>query len=248
MKENGEQNPFKRQDLFVFVRQTMCIAAMYPFRYYFKVSGVLFGLIRFLDVIYEIFNYFVSVHIAALFMCTIYLNYGKGDLDFFVSCLIQTIIYSWMIAMKLYFRRFRPSLLDEIVKNINEKYEPRSAIGFSHVNMDGSYRMSRLWIKTYVYCCYIGTIFWLALPIAYRDKSLPLACWYPFDYTVSYMRLVVGRNNWRNPIFSATSGLWGCIHSAGCGTDPSSGYLCIIERLAHGILYPYVRTIRCPFL
>lgn len=187
MKEKGEINPFKRQDLFVFVRQTMCIAAMYPFRYYFKVTGILFGLITFLDVIYEIFNYFVSVHIAALFMCTIYLNYGKGDLDFFVNCLIQTIIYSWMIAMKLYFRRFRPALLDEILKYINEKYEPRSAVGFSYVNMDGSYRMSRLWIKTYVYCCYIGTIFWLALPIAYRDKSLPLACWYPFDYTVSYI-------------------------------------------------------------
>ncbi|KAH8383203.1 hypothetical protein KR009_007263 [Drosophila setifemur] len=57
--------------------------------------------------------------------------------------------------------------------------------------MSGSYRMSKIWIKTYVYCCYIGTIFWLALPIVYRDKSLPLACWYPFDYTQPYVYEVV---------------------------------------------------------
>ncbi|KAH8386228.1 hypothetical protein KR200_006905 [Drosophila serrata] len=173
----------KRRDLFVFVRQTMCIAAMYPFSYYFKGSGFLAFVIRFLDVLYELFNYFVSVHIAGLFICTIYINYGQGDLDFFVNCLIQTIIYLWTITMKLYFRRLRPRLLDDILTTINDKYEPRSAVGFSYVTMAEAYRISKMWIKTYVYCCYIGTIFWLALPIVYRDKSLPLACWYPFDYT-----------------------------------------------------------------
>ncbi|KAH8278857.1 hypothetical protein KR018_010482, partial [Drosophila ironensis] len=184
MKENQEIDDSKRRDLFVFVRQTMCIAAMYPFGYYLRHSGLLAQiLVRVLDLVYELFNLFVSVHIAALFICTIYINYGKGDLDFFVNCLIQTIIYLWMIAMKLYFRRIRPALLDELLADINENYQPRSAIGLSYVTMAGAYRMSKLWIKTYVYCCYIGTIFWLALPIVYRDRSLPLACWYPFDYT-----------------------------------------------------------------
>ncbi|XP_017044291.1 odorant receptor 83a [Drosophila ficusphila] len=182
-KEKDTKDDCKRRDLFVFVRQTMCIAAMYPFGYYVQGSGCLAHLVRGLDLIYELFNYFVSVHIAGLFICTIYLNYGQGDLDFFVNCLIQTIIYLWTIAMKLYFRRFMPGLLNAILSDINDKYEPRSAVGFNFVTMAESYRMSRLWIKTYVYCCYIGTIFWLALPIAYRDKSLPLACWYPFDYT-----------------------------------------------------------------
>ncbi|XP_039495858.1 odorant receptor 83a [Drosophila santomea] len=182
-KEERIKADSKRRDLFVFVRQTMCVAAMYPFGYYVKGSGVLADLVRVCDMAYELLNYFVSVHIAGLYICTIYINYGQGDLDFFVNCLIQTIIYLWTIAMKLYFRRFRPALLNEILSNINDKYEPRSAVGFSFVTMGDSYRISRLWIKTYVYCCYIGTIFWLALPIAYRDGSLPLACWYPFDYT-----------------------------------------------------------------
>ncbi|KAH8292240.1 hypothetical protein KR054_007551 [Drosophila jambulina] len=181
--DNKAKDDAKRRDLFVFVRQTMCIAAMYPFGYYLKGSGFLAYVVRILDVLYELFNYFVSVHIAGLFICTIYINYGQGDLDFFVNCLIQTIIYLWTIAMKLYFRRLRPSLLDDILTAINDKYEPRSAAGFSYVTMAEAYRISKLWIKTYVYCCYIGTIFWLALPIVYRDKSLPLACWYPFDYT-----------------------------------------------------------------
>ncbi|KAH8340737.1 hypothetical protein KR059_005551, partial [Drosophila kikkawai] len=181
--ENKDKDKVKRRDLFVFVRQTMCIAAMYPFGYYLKGSGFLAYVVRVLDVLYELFNYFVSVHIAGLFICTIYINYGQGDLDFFVNCLIQTIIYIWTIAMKLYFRRLRPRLLDDILASINDKYEPRSAVGFSYVTMAEAYRISKLWIKTYVYCCYIGTIFWLALPIVYRDKSLPLACWYPFDYT-----------------------------------------------------------------
>ncbi|EDW54941.1 odorant receptor 83a isoform X2 [Drosophila sechellia] len=182
-KEERIKDDSKRRDLFVFVRQTMCVAAMYPFGYYVKGSGVLVDLVRVCDLAYELFNYFVSVHIAGLYICTIYINYGQGDLDFFVNCLIQTIIYLWTIAMKLYFRRFRTGLLNAILSNINDEYEPRSAVGFSFVTMAGSYRMSKLLIKTYVYCCYIGTIFWLALPIAYRDGSLPLACWYPFDFT-----------------------------------------------------------------
>lgn len=184
--ENKTKDDSKRRDLFVFVRQTMCIAAMYPLGYYVKGSGFLAYVVRFLGVFYELFNYFVSVHIAGLYICTIYINYGQGDLDFFVNCLIQTIIYLWTIAMKLYFRRLRPGLLDDILASINDKYEPRSAVGFSYVSMAEAYRISKLWIKTYVYCCYIGTIFWLALPIVYRDKSLPLACWYPFDYTVRF--------------------------------------------------------------
>ncbi|KAH8383204.1 hypothetical protein KR009_007264 [Drosophila setifemur] len=102
-QEDKTKDDFQRRDLFVFVRQTMCIAAMYPFGYYFKGSGLLAYLVRILDLFYELFNYFVSVHIAVLFICTIYINYGQGDLDFFVNCLIQTIIYIWMIAMKLYF-------------------------------------------------------------------------------------------------------------------------------------------------
>ncbi|SPP84356.1 odorant receptor 83a [Drosophila guanche] len=177
------KNDSKREDLFVFVRYTMCIAAMSPFGYSFKGSGLLVLMVRVLDWLYEIFNYFVSLHILGLYICTIYINYGQGDLDFFVNCMIQTIIYLWTITMKLYFRRFRPKLLYEIITIINEKYEPRSALGFSFVTMSGAHRVSKLWIKTYVYCCYIGTIFWLVLPIAYRDNSLPLACWYPFDYT-----------------------------------------------------------------
>ncbi|KAM8703546.1 hypothetical protein ACLKA7_008208 [Drosophila subpalustris] len=67
--------------------------------------------------------------------------------------------------------------------SINEKHQTRSAPGFSYVTILGALRHSNLWIKTYVYCCYVGTIFWLVLPIVYRDRSLPLACWYPFDYT-----------------------------------------------------------------
>ncbi|KAI8043897.1 odorant receptor 83a [Drosophila gunungcola] len=182
-KKENETDGSKRRDLFVFVRKTMCIAAMYPFGFYVQGCGCLAYIVRVWDLFYELFNYFVSVHIAGLYICTIYINYGQGDLDFFVNCLIQTIIYLWTIAMKLYFRRIRPGLLHAILTNINDEYEPRSAVGFSYVTMAESFRMSKLWIKIYVYCCYIGTIFWLALPIAYRDKSLPLACWYPFDYT-----------------------------------------------------------------
>ncbi|XP_068158139.1 odorant receptor 83a [Drosophila tropicalis] len=140
-------------------------------------------LVRSFDLIYEAFNLIVSIHIAGLYICTIYINYGKGDLDFFVSCLIQTIIYMWTISMKLYFRRIRPNLLNEILQFMNEKYELRSAPGFTYVTMSGALKQSNMWIKSYVYCCYVGTIFWLILPIAYRDNSLPLACWYPFDYT-----------------------------------------------------------------
>ncbi|KAH8417097.1 hypothetical protein KR222_003073 [Zaprionus bogoriensis] len=179
---DSNEKIWERRDLFGFIRYTMCVASMFPWTVE-KKGSLLIYLIRLLDLIYEIFNYFVCVHIAALYICTIHIFYGKGDLEFLVNCLIQTIIYIWSIAMKLYFRRFRPELLSEIIRSINEEYQVRSAPGFSYVTMEGAYRNSNLWIKSYVYCCFIGTIFWLVLPIVYRDGSLPLACWYPFDYT-----------------------------------------------------------------
>lgn len=174
----------QRRDLFVFILSTMRVAGMYPFRMGNQSSCLNFLLIV-LNWIYEIFNYFVCMHIAILFIYTIYVYYGQGDLEFLVNCLIQTVIYLWTITMKLYFRRFRHKLLNEIISSVNEKHQIRSAYGFTYVTVTGALRQSNLWIKSYVYCCYVGTIFWLMLPIVYRDRSLPLACWYPFNYSVS---------------------------------------------------------------
>ncbi|KAH8403669.1 hypothetical protein KR215_000539, partial [Drosophila sulfurigaster] len=179
--EHSEEE-WKRRDLFGFIRSTMRVASMYPWS--LDTNGnCLSYLINLIDLIYEMFNYFVCVHLAALYVCTIYIYYGQGDLEFLVNCLIQTIIYIWSILMKLYFRRFQPKLLNEIISSINGKHQTRSALGFTYVTSMGALRHSNLWIKSYVYCCFIGTIFWLVLPIVYRDGSLPLACWYPFDYT-----------------------------------------------------------------
>ncbi|EDW59866.1 uncharacterized protein Dvir_GJ24721 [Drosophila virilis] len=172
----------QRRDLFVFILSTMRVAGMYPFRMGNRSSCLNFVLIV-LNWIYEIFNYFVCSHIAVLFIYTIYIYYGQGDLEFLVNCLIQTVIYLWTITMKLYFRRFRHKLLNEIISSVNEKHQIRSAHGFTYVTVTGALRQSNLWIKSYVYCCYVGTVFWLMLPIVYRDRSLPLACWYPFNYS-----------------------------------------------------------------
>ncbi|KAM7361415.1 odorant receptor 83a-like [Cochliomyia hominivorax] len=172
----------KRQDLFSFIRITMYSANMCSlhlerrFPYFLKYAGI------FVEFLFELFLYFVTIHIVVLYMCTIYLNYDKGDLELLVNCLIQTIIYYWTITMKIYFRRIRPKSLENLIDFINLNYKTRSAIGFTYVTMDGSLAMSNKWIKVYVYCCFLGTIFWLILPIAYGDRSLPLACWYPFDY------------------------------------------------------------------
>ncbi|KNC30410.1 putative odorant receptor 83a [Lucilia cuprina] len=172
----------KRKDLFSFIRYTMYYADMYSFHLERHLPHLLSGLGILVELIFELFLYFVTVHIVILYMCTIYLNYHKGDLELLVNCLIQTIIYWWTIIMKLYFRRIQPKRLEDLIDFINLNYKTRSAIGFTYVTMDGSLAMSNRWIKTYVYCCFLGTIFWLILPIAYGDRSLPLACWYPFDY------------------------------------------------------------------
>lgn len=189
------EEQWKRRDLFGFIRSTMRVAAMYPWSSEDR-SSYLNYLINIADWIYEIFNYFVCVHLVALYICTMYIYYGQGDLEFLINCLIQTIIYIWSITMKLYFRRVRPKLLNEIIRSINEKHQTRSAPGFTYVTILGALRHSNLWIKTYVYCCFVGTIFWLVLPIAYRDRSLPLACWYPFDYTVSLIKIIKLKLNW----------------------------------------------------
>ncbi|ALC45946.1 Or83a [Drosophila busckii] len=184
--DSAEQ--FSRRDLFSFVRNVMRVAGMHPLGA--ETGGTkscLHYLLGLCDVIYELFNYFVCVHIECLYICTIYIYYSTGDLEFLVNCLIQTVIYLWTFAMKLYFRRIQPKLLKQLIEFINLKYCTRSAPGFTYVTMKGALRQSNLWIKTYVYCCFIGTIFWLALPLAYGDRSLPLACWYPFDYTQPFV-------------------------------------------------------------
>ncbi|EDV94761.1 odorant receptor 83a [Drosophila grimshawi] len=192
MKQSDENivKQIERRDLFGFILLTMRVAAMYPLSLR-KENNCLNYLIRIADGIYEIFTLFVSVHIAALFIGTIYIYYGQGDLEFLVNCLLQTIIYTWTIAMKLYFRRVRPKLLTQIISFINDKHQLRSAPGFTYVTVRSALRQSNLWIKSYVYCCFVGTIFWLALPIVYRDRSLPLSCWYPFDYKQPYVYQLV---------------------------------------------------------
>ncbi|XP_030374337.1 odorant receptor 83a-like [Scaptodrosophila lebanonensis] len=183
MERQSDTDLNERRDLFSFIRHTMKVAAMYPLGFdRSSEAGLLAILFRIIDYMYEVFCYFVSVHLAFLYVCTVVIYFGHGDLEFLVNCLIQTIIYFWTIAMKVYFRRIRPRLLNETLDFINNNYQTRSEIGFTYVTMAGAFRQSNLWIKSYVYLCYLGTVFWLLLPIVYRDHSLPLACWYPFDF------------------------------------------------------------------
>ncbi|KAM7361414.1 odorant receptor 83a-like [Cochliomyia hominivorax] len=172
----------KRQDLFTFLRFTLCYANMYSLHLEKRLPRSLRFLGNSIELSVEIFLYFVIIHIMILYMCTIYLNYDKGDLELLVNCLMQTIIYLWTITMKLYFRRLKPKLLEDLIDFINLKYRTRSALGFTYVTMAGSLSMSNKLIKAYVCSCFLGTFFWIILPISYGDRSLPLPCWYPIDY------------------------------------------------------------------
>ncbi|XP_030374334.1 odorant receptor 83a [Scaptodrosophila lebanonensis] len=185
MSSDSVNADWQRRDLFKFIRYTMYVGGMYPLHYTrANKPGIITQLLAIIDWFYEKFSYFVSIHLLVLYICTTAMTYSSGnaDLEGFVSCFMQTLIFTWTIAMQIYFRRVRPKLLNEIIEYINSKYQTRSAIGFSYVTMEGANKYSNIWMKTFCYCCYIGTIFWLVLPIAYGDKSLPLSCWYPFDY------------------------------------------------------------------
>ncbi|XP_065354556.1 odorant receptor 83a-like [Calliphora vicina] len=176
------ETSIKRRDLFNFIRLIRYCANMCSFHLERRFPDNLYDLGVLLDLILEVFLNFVVIHIVILYMCTIYLNYHNDDLELLVSSLMQTIIYLWTIIVKLYFRRLRPKRLEDLIDFINLKYKTRSAIGFTYVTMDDSWLMSVKWTKWYAYSCLIGTTFWLILPIASGDRSLPLACWYPFDY------------------------------------------------------------------
>lgn len=125
----------KRQDLFTFIRYNMYSADMISFHLEHRFPKFLSGLGILLELIFEIFLYFVTIHIVILYMCTIYLNYDKGDLELLVNCLIQTIIYWWTIIMKLYFRRLQPKSLEDLIDFINLKYKTRSAIGKCYTSL-----------------------------------------------------------------------------------------------------------------
>lgn len=129
IKSSGMEPIEKRRDLFQFIRRTMYWAAMYPLPLDRLLPRYIRGLGFFIEWTFELFLYLVSVHIAILYVCTIYLNYDSGDLELLVNCMIQTIIYIWTIVMKVYFRRIRTRRLQELVDTINSEYRTRSAIG-----------------------------------------------------------------------------------------------------------------------
>lgn len=52
--------------------------------------------------------------------------------------------------------------------------------------MKESVDLSNTWTKVFLISCYVGGAFWLFVPFLRRDRSLPLPCWYPFDYKVNY--------------------------------------------------------------
>ena len=135
----------KRQDLFGFIRCIMCYGIMFPLKLERYFPSILRYLAISLELICEIFLYFATIHIAILYMCTIYMNYDRGDLELLVNCLIQTIIYLWTILMKLYFRRLQPNRLQNLIDFINFKYSTRSAIGkYSVVEHIGVYKKIKL--------------------------------------------------------------------------------------------------------
>ncbi|XP_073819856.1 odorant receptor 83a-like isoform X2 [Musca autumnalis] len=175
-------NCCERQDLFQFMRRTMYWAAMYPLHLERFLPQRICSIGHLFELFYELFLYLVSIHIIILYVCTFYLNYHSGDLELLVNCMMQIIIYIWTLGMKLYFRRLRSDQLEELMETMNKQYRTRSAKGFTYVTMDQCLAMSNRWIKTYVFSCFAGAVFWLILPITYGDRSLPLTCWYPLDY------------------------------------------------------------------
>ncbi|XP_036228763.1 odorant receptor 83a [Bactrocera oleae] len=174
----------QRRDLFRFIRWNLWFTAMYrlPLERYFPAR------LRFLaitlDWTYELFLYSTLLHIDILFIYTIYLNKDKGDLELIVSSMIQTVIYTWAIGIKVFFKRIQPKRVKGLMRYLNEKCRTRSAAGFTYVTFNESANFSTISTTIFMICCYAGSTFWLFVPIFNQDRSLPLACWYPIDYKV----------------------------------------------------------------
>ncbi|XP_054081729.1 odorant receptor 83a-like [Zeugodacus cucurbitae] len=181
----------ERRDMFRFMRCNLWFTAMYrlPLERYFP--ACLQCLAITLDWAYEVFLYLTLLHIDILFMCTIYLNKDKGDLELIVSCMIQTVIYTWAIVIKVFFKRIKPKRIRELMRYLNEDCRARSAAGFTYVTIKESTDLANVWTTVFLICCYAGVTFWLFVPIFDQDRSLPLACWYPIDYKVPVVYEVV---------------------------------------------------------
>ncbi|XP_054747868.1 odorant receptor 83a-like [Anastrepha obliqua] len=181
----------QRRDMFRFIRWNFWFTAMYrlPLERYFPTWLRHVAII--LDWAYELFLYFTLLHIDILFMFTIYLNQEKGDLELIVSCMIQTVIYTWALVIKVFFKRIQSKRLQNLMEYLNNESQMHSAAGFTYVTMDDTAALSNTWITVFLICCYAGVTFWLVVPILNRDHSLPLACWYPIDYKVPYIYEIV---------------------------------------------------------
>ncbi|XP_017478187.1 PREDICTED: odorant receptor 83a [Rhagoletis zephyria] len=144
-----------------------------------------------LDWIYELFLYFTLLHIDILFICTIYRNQDKDDLELIVSCMLQAIIYTWALIIKIFFKRVQAKRLGYLMEYLNAESRMHSAAGFTYVTIKESAALSNTWITVFMFCCYAGAGFWLFVPIFNQERTLPLACWYPIDYKVPIVYEIV---------------------------------------------------------
>uniref|UniRef100_A0A182JUT8 Odorant receptor n=1 Tax=Anopheles christyi TaxID=43041 RepID=A0A182JUT8_9DIPT len=148
------------------------------------------------DICYQLFWYFVCVHIAAFHIVsilTIELSYDELFLT-----LITTSIYSIMILLNVYLRLYE-SNFRQLYEFSMKHFRKRSAAGVYYVSISSCYRFTNRYQFWWLVICLLGTMHWAVYPILSQERTLPFPCWYPVDvqqspkYELAYTLQVLGQ-------------------------------------------------------
>uniref|UniRef100_A0A340TB37 Odorant receptor n=2 Tax=Anopheles merus TaxID=30066 RepID=A0A340TB37_ANOME len=155
-----------------------------------------FFLSELFDFGYQLFWYFICVHIAAfhiMSVLTVDLSYDELFLT-----LITTSIYSILVPLSLYLRLYE-SNIRQLYEFSQRHFRKRSAAGVHYVSISSSYRFTNRYQFWWIASCLLGTMHWAIYPILSQERTLPFPCWYPVDvhqspmYELAYIFQVLGQ-------------------------------------------------------
>lgn len=189
-------------DYFVTQRRWMLLIGIWP---PITKPNVAQLLLSFAHRLFQLFLFLVMSHFTVTFSVSFYLAKDSGSFARISYCLSQIIIYSFA-SFVVFYLNWQAAGIKAMIDFMNHHFRYRSAPGnfdimfhricslmffvtskgLTYVKVNTTFT-GRL-MTGYVNIASLSTLQWAVYPFFREERSLPLACWYPFDALVSFFK------------------------------------------------------------
>lgn len=200
----GWEKDFVISNLFYPQKFVMQLNGQWPIDYAKYLPKNLSFLSKPLVVLMCIFWSFIALHIAILFFVAflITLNSKDSTIPEISAVFTQTVVFSLAFYTTVHFQRNYKELAT-MFNFVFQNFKLRSAtglfsianktrviltivLGLSYVTVEPCYRLARSFTIIWTLSCFGAVFYYILMPVFLQIWELPLNCWYPFDYYVSF--------------------------------------------------------------